>query len=459
MKLDIRELQTRRRSVASALASAQARYAQALAGATLEDIGLAEASVASAQARVASAGQSLDSAKSTGDASVAAAETSLRGTLESLYLEAQSTMQALEKDVYDAAGSLKRDLVTSGDAQAAQSSSAFILALDSSDRMADDIQAARATTTLAALDPIAGRLLSEGRDIRTSAQLASKLLQNASPTAGLTVTGLETRRTDMDSAWSSINLAINAASSQRAAAASAAASAAAASAAAERALSEAEASLATAQAQLNLKKAPLREVDRAVYQAAVTTAQADLSTIDQQLADATITAPEDGIIGTVDIKVGELASGARRALSLISVLHEITADVSELDIGKIAIGSQATISFDAIGGQPYVAKVTKIAPRETSKDSDIYYVTTLVLDDATAPLRPGMTADISILVGKKDDVVLAPKRLIIKRNSQELIKVLKDGKPVEVPVRLGLEGEDDVEIVSGLAVGDQLISG
>lgn len=473
MKLDVRELQTRRRSAVSALASVEAKYAQALAGASNEDLKVAEAAVLGAEAKVASAEQALASArlalentKVTGNASVSAAEISLRGSLESLYLESQSAMQSLEKDAYELNGSLKSDLLPRDNTQAAQSASAYAVASSSYDQMIDDIQLARTAIGLSALDPVVGKLLEEGRNIRTSTQLANALLQDAKPTAGLTTAALDIRRTDMAAAWSSMNVALNTAETQRSAAVSASASAAASRSTAEAAVSAAEktaaevvANLNAAKAQLSLKKAPLREVDRAVYQAGVAAAQADLATIDQQISDAVILAPEDGVVGTLDIKVGELATGAGRAVSLISTHREITADVSELDIGKIAVGSAATISFDALGGESYGAKVTKIAPRETSKDSDIFYITTLVLDDANVLLRPGMTADISILVGQKDDVLLVPKRLVIKRNNKDFIKILKNNDAVEVPVRVGLEGDDDVEILEGLTTDDKLISG
>lgn len=459
MRLDTRELQTRRQSAASALASAQARYAQALAGASPEDLRVAQASVQVAQARVATAQQNLVDARATGSASVSAAETTLRGTLESLYLAAQSAIQALERDAYNASGALKNDILPNDSVKASQSASAYVMARTSIGNMTDDIEAARATGTLSALDPVAIRILAEARDVRDATQLATSLLQDAVPALGLTQASLDARRTDLASAWSSINTAINTAAAQRSTAASAVATAAATTAAADKAVTEAEASLMTAQAQLELKQMPLRDVDRAVYQAAVAAAQADLATVEQQLADAAIVAPEDGVVGTLDLKVGELASSLTRALSLISARHDITADVSELDIGKIGVGSSADVSFEALGSQSFTAKVTKVAPRETEKDSDVFYVTTLVLDDATAPIRPGMTADISILVGKKDDVLLVPKRLLIKRGGQDFVKILKAGEPSEVPVKVGLEGDDDVEIMQGLTIDDKLVSG
>ncbi|MEK9152869.1 MAG: efflux RND transporter periplasmic adaptor subunit, partial [Patescibacteria group bacterium] len=209
--------------------------------------------------------------------------------------------------------------------------------------------------------------------------------------------------------------------------------------------------------ELAFKTAPLREVDKNVYRAAIASAEAEAELARQRLAEASLAAPKAGIVGSIDINVGEMATPSVRAVSLISATYQVEAKISELDIGKMAAGMPVSVTFDALGAAPYAGKISEIGAREVRQDEDIFYEITVSLDGSSAPLRPGMTAELTIPIGAKNDALLVPKRLLIKRAGRTSVRIYRNGSVEEKDVRVGLEGDEDVEIVDGLIEGDHVV--
>lgn len=459
MALDTGELKARRRESEAALASAQAKYAQALAGATAEDVRVSEAAAVNAETDLRSAEQALADTIASNEAGLDKTYADLQGNLESVFLKSSAAVQTVKNDVFDAAGHLKNDINVSDSGLAAQAGPAFLTAAASLTDMSADIDAVRAAADRSLIDALSTAILDDARTIRNAIQLANDLMQGSSPAGSTTQASFDARKANVKTAWTDLNSAVSAAESQKLLIASTIAANTAKENAARADVDAARGALQSARDQLALKQAPLREVDKAVYQAAIASARAGLELIDQQLEESTLAAPVDGVVGTVDLDVGELATPSAKALSLISRRLEIIADVSELDIGKLSVGGPLTATFDALGPQAYPGKIVKIAAREKKENEDIFYEVTAALDDENAPLKPGMTADVSIAVGERSGVLLAPKRLLIRRGGKTYVQVLQNGRAAESEVRVGLQGDDDAEILEGLKEGDRIISG
>jgi HlyD family secretion protein len=457
LSLSVSDLVIQRREAAAALASAQARYDQAVAGATPEDLRVLETAVRNAETSLETAKLALEDAKASSASSLAKAYADLGGQMETLFLKSSSAMQTLKTDVYDAAGNLRSDISANDFSTMTQALSAFTAARSAFASMEMSIAMYRASATDADRDSRSAALLADGKTVRDAAALANALMQSSTP-AGTSQSAFDARKTNVRSVWIDLNAAVNAAESQKLLVASTAASSAASVNAAAQNVASAEGALESAKRSLESRSAPLREVDKAVYRASITSALAALSLIDQQIADATLTAPADGLVGSIDIDLGEVATANAPVGTLISPSLKIEADVSELDIAGIAVGQPVTFAFDAIEDREFTGRVSRVAPRETSKDDDIYYKVEVSIDGEEPAIRIGMTADIDIEVGAKDGALLVPRRQVYRRDGKDYVKIVPPkGEPEEIEVQVGLRGRDDYEILSGLRESDLIL--
>jgi hypothetical protein len=79
---------------------------------------------------------------------------------------------------------------------------------------------------------------------------------------------------------------------------------------------------------------------------------------------------------------------------------------------------------------------------------------TVALDQPGSQIRSGMTANVIIVVEQRDNILLVPNRAVKISSKQRVVTVLKDGKPMPVNVTLGMSGDTQSEVTSGLSEGD-----
>jgi len=458
LSLSVSDLAIQRREALASLASAEARYAQAAAGATAEDLRVLEASVRNAEVALETARLSLEDVVASNAASVQKAYGDLGGQMETLFLKSTSAMQTLKNDVFDAAGNLRSDISSPDFGTQSQALSAFAAARAAFASMEMSIAMYRASATDADRDSRSSALIADAKTIRDAAALANTLMQASSPVGGTSQASFDARKTNVRSVWIDLNAAVNAAESQKLLLASTVSAATTSLNAAAQAVQSAEGALESAQRTLASRAAPLRDVDRAVYLAGISSARAAVSLIDQQIADSTITAPADGIVGSIDISLGEIATANVPVGTLISPTLQIEAEVSELDIAGIRPGQPVSFTFDAIEGRVFAGHVLLVASRETARDQDIYYNVEIAIDDEEPAIRIGMTADLDIEVGKKDDALLVPRRQVYRREGKDYVKIVPaKGEPEEIEVSVGLRGREDYEILSGVRESDLIL--
>lgn len=197
------------------------------------------------------------------------------------------------------------------------------------------------------------------------------------------------------------------------------------------------------------------EVARAqVRQSEVAVEQARLA-----LEGATLTAPFDGVVTAVNVKAGELTSGARPAFELtdLSRFH-IDAHVDEIDIGAVEVGQRANISLDALPNVQLGGRVVAIAPTATMETGVISYRVRIDIDPSDAPLRAGMSATARIITARAENVLMVPNRFIQidRENDKAYVERVEGGIPVRVEIQIGLRNEQQSEVVAGLKEGDVL---
>ncbi|HUR72900.1 MAG TPA: efflux RND transporter periplasmic adaptor subunit [Sporichthya sp.] len=143
----------------------------------------------------------------------------------------------------------------------------------------------------------------------------------------------------------------------------------------------------------------------------------------------------------------------------------LRADVDETDILTVAAGIPAEIELDAVPGAVYPAEVrfVDLAPT-TSARGGVGYAVTLSLqpgklaDGSEAPKpRPGMSAVVSLKVAEAPDTVSVPASAVVRDGDADTVWLVEGGKAVRRQVFLGAEGQEYVQVLRGLAVGDRVV--
>ncbi len=230
------------------------------------------------------------------------------------------------------------------------------------------------------------------------------------------------------------------------------------------AISQAQASVDAAQAALDLKRAKARPADLDAAQAAILTAQGQVQAAQASLDNTVIVAPSDGTVTSVDVKVGELATALKEAIILqdVSNLH-VEANISEANIASVKVGQQVDTTFDALGlDRKFSGKVEAVDPASTVVSGVVNYKVTVQVDKLDE-IKPGMTANLTILTGEKKGVLAVPTRAVLsKADNSKVVRVVTDPKTKaykEVVVTTGMEADGGlVEVLSGLNEGEEVVT-
>jgi HlyD family secretion protein len=230
---------------------------------------------------------------------------------------------------------------------------------------------------------------------------------------------------------------------------------------AEVGVTQAEYNLAKAKESLADMQAGPDPKEIELAQAKLVTAQTTLEEAQAAVEAATMVAPFDGTVISVGAEVGDLVSANNVIVSLTDLTNlRVLATVDETDIAMVEIGQQAQITFDAFPGHSFSGQVLEVPLQGNLVQNVLTYDVPVSLEgmDGVA-LRPGMTANLNIVVGRRQDVLLVPA-LAVQQSDQGNVVLVQD-KPdepaVATPVQIGLSDGTYVEIVSGLIEGDRVL--
>jgi HlyD family secretion protein len=146
---------------------------------------------------------------------------------------------------------------------------------------------------------------------------------------------------------------------------------------------------------------------------------------------------------------------------MLSPHFEIKVDIPETDVSKIQLGNKAVITLDAFGDDvKFSGQVQNIEPGSTEIQDVVYYKVTVRLDELTGKqVMSGMTANVTLSTDKREGVLFVPLRAV-RTNNEKYMRVLRDGKVTDVPVKLGMRADDGkVEVLSGVNEGDEIVLG
>lgn len=197
---------------------------------------------------------------------------------------------------------------------------------------------------------------------------------------------------------------------------------------------------------------PVRAVDVASYRAALSQAVASRN-------KAIIRAPIDGVVTSINKKIGEFTGSSEEMVRMFVPHYEVKVDIPETDISKLQVGDTVSITLDAFGDDvAFNGKVINMEPGSTDISDVVYYKVTITINDSDKDIKPGMTANVKISTDSRAGALFVPLRSVRTDDQGKYVNVLRNGESVVARVSLGIRDDDGrVEIIEGLQEGDVVI--
>jgi HlyD family secretion protein len=248
-----------------------------------------------------------------------------------------------------------------------------------------------------------------------------------------------------------------------------------------------------AKAQLESAKSQVESARAQVEQT-----KAALKLAETNLRYTTIRSPVHGVVISRNVDVGQTVAASLQAPTLFTIAKDLTqmqvdSNISEADVGRVAVGQEATFTVDAYPERTFRGKVSEIRNAPTTIQNVVTYDVVIQVDNKELKLKPGMTANVSVLVAHKEGVLKIPNAALrfrpefakreetgektkggvskeqkvsggVKSSQGEgkltgRVWVLSpEGKPKPIPIVLGITNGTFSEVVSGdLKEGTEVI--
>ena len=174
-------------------------------------------------------------------------------------------------------------------------------------------------------------------------------------------------------------------------------------------------------------------------------------------ARVTYYAPVGGVVTTLGVRDGGLAEPGASAMTLVPVDRLwVVAEVPEAEAARVAAGQPARLSFEALPGERFEAKVIEVLPRLRTETRTLQ--ARLEVHNPGGRLAAGMLADVVIETGPGGEAVLIPTEALIRTGrSERVVIALGEGRFTSREVVAGRESGQDIEVHAGLSPGDVVV--
>lgn len=191
-------------------------------------------------------------------------------------------------------------------------------------------------------------------------------------------------------------------------------------------------------------------------------AEANVELARIQLSYATIRSPISGVIASVSTQKGETVAAGLAAPTFVNIINlnrlEVHTYVDETDIGRIETGQRALFTVDTYPGIEFPGEVTAIYPKAVLEDNVVNYIVTVEIQDFKGhTLRPEMTANVTITLEERNNVLTVPTAAIQRIRGERFVMIPENGKQSQKQVVTGWRDGSYTEILEGLNEGDQVL--
>ena len=235
------------------------------------------------------------------------------------------------------------------------------------------------------------------------------------------------------------------------------------------------------QAMANLHQA---EANVKIKQGALAKAKADLD-------HCTITSPIDGSVISRNVDVGQTVAASLQAPVIFTIANDlakmqIDSNVAEADVGSVAVDQKVDFTVDAFPSRTFHGQVVQVRNAPITVQNVVTYDTVIGVSNADLKLKPGMTANVSIIIAQRDDVLKvsnsalrfrlegatpAPEKKSPpskngsrdasaqqRRSGERTVYVLKGSQPRAVQIKTGISDGITTEVLEGLKEGDKIVT-
>ena len=198
-------------------------------------------------------------------------------------------------------------------------------------------------------------------------------------------------------------------------------------------------------------------------------AQANYATASANMGYTKIVSPVKGIVISKEVEVGQTVAASFQTPTLFMVAEDLTkmrieTSVSEADIGKVKEGQEVEYTLDGYPDSIFKGTVTQVRLSPVTESNVVTYTVVIEVDNQEGKLLPGMTANVSIITSKKEDILTVPNVALKftladnkKKYEQKGIWINKKGKPTRINVETGVSDDTYIEVISDeLKEGDMV---
>jgi len=201
--------------------------------------------------------------------------------------------------------------------------------------------------------------------------------------------------------------------------------------------------------------------------------EAALSSAETNLFYTKIESPVDGIVVSRNVDVGQTVAASFQTPTLFSIAQDLTkmqidTNVAEADIGNVRVGQDVEFTVDAYSDITFKGRVWQVRNAPITVQNVVTYDVVIQVANPELKLKPGMTANVSIIISLKKDVLKIPNAALrfkpVERNKTSIqqkgagVWILEQEKPKRVPVSIGISDGSYTELVSGkISEGQEVI--
>lgn len=197
-----------------------------------------------------------------------------------------------------------------------------------------------------------------------------------------------------------------------------------------------------------------------------------------ELNRSTIYSPTDGIVISRNVDVGQTVAASLSAPDLFEIATDLSrmyihANVSEADIGRVADGQAVIFKVDGYRDRDFHGEVIQVRNAPIIEDNVVHYETIITVDNSEKLLKPGMTAEVSVITSERKDVLrlrntalrarlpdtIRPEEPREMEEDDQVVYLLRNGSIEATTVKSGLTDGVYTEILEGISDGDTLVVG
>ena len=190
--------------------------------------------------------------------------------------------------------------------------------------------------------------------------------------------------------------------------------------------------------------------------AQLNSAQASYQQAKQMLDDCECKAPISGIVSTLNLKIDNYATQGTCPITIVNSDNlEIDLSVSESVVALISQGDKVSITLNSFPGETFEGTIDGVSDAASQTST---YPVVIKFENEDDKIKSGMFGKVTFYTNKKENVIVISTDYMIEDGDEKYVFVEIDGKAVKKNIETGINTGSEVEIISGLSVGDKLIT-